>query len=137
MVWTRNYPVAIGAGVAVLLFSLVGGAAITGGLPQDLAKHNPLTSPMLETTASAAAAKKANCRACGVVAAIRSLEVRNEAASGGSSAADAPARQKVYRVTVRMDDGTERALSQSEAPLYSVGSRVRVSGNAILRGYVP
>jgi hypothetical protein len=138
MVWTRNYPVAIGAGVAVLLFSLVGGAAITGVLPQDVAKHNPLTSPMLETTASAAAAKKADCRACGVVAAIRPLEVRNEASSGGASASgEAPAKQKVYRVTVRMDDGTERALSQSEAPLYSVGSRVRVSGNAILRGYVP
>jgi len=137
MVRTRNYPVVIGAGVAVLLFSLVGATAITGVLPQDIARYNPHTSPLLETTASAAAAKKANCRACGIVASIRPLEVRSEGASVGASAGDeakGAARQRIYRVTVRMDDGSERTLSQSKAPLFAVGARVRVNGNAIERG---
>ena len=135
MLGTRNYPVVIAAGVAVLLFSLVGGAAMTGVLPQDLAAHNPLASPLLETTAAAAAAKKGDCRACGIVTSIRAVEVRSDASAGASAAKPpAAAGQKVYRVTVRMDDGSERALSQSQAPLFPVGARVRVSGNSISRG---
>ena len=50
VVRTRNYPLVIGAGVAILLFSLVGAAAITGVLPQDNSKHNPHAAPLLETT---------------------------------------------------------------------------------------
>jgi hypothetical protein len=136
MVRTRNYPVVIGAGVAVLLFSLVGAAAITGVLPQDIARYNPHASPLLETTASAAAAKKANCRTCGVIASIRSLEVRREGASAGTSAAQPSGedKQRLYRVTVRMDDGTERTLTQAKAPLFAVGARVRINGSAMERG---
>jgi outer membrane lipoprotein SlyB len=167
---TRNYPIVIAVGVAVLLFSLVGLAAITGVLPQDITKHNPHTSPLLETTASAAAAKKANCRACGVVASIRPVEVKGEAsgagavaggvagavvgheivdgkyqgiatiagAAGGALAGNEIEKQvkkhTVYRVTVRMDDGSERTLTHSKAPVFAVGARVRVNGNAIERG---
>jgi hypothetical protein len=123
MVWTRNYPVVIGTGVAVLLFSLVGAAAITGGLPQDIGRHNPLTTPLLNTTASAAAAKNGDCRNCGFIAAIRPLEV-----TGGGSV------RKVYRVTVHMDDGSERSFSQAKQPTFPVGSRVRMNGDAIERG---
>ncbi len=122
MVWTRNYPVVMGAGVAILLFSLVGAAAITGVLPQDIAKQNPLRTSLVDSTATAAAAKKGNCRDCGFVASIRPLEV-----TGG-------AVRKVYRVTVRMDDGTERAVSQEKAPVFTVGTRVRVRAGAIERG---
>jgi outer membrane lipoprotein SlyB len=143
MSWTRNYPIVIAAGVAILLFSLVGVAAITGVLPQDVAKHNPHTSPLLETTASAAAAKKANCRTCGVVASIRPVEVKGDASGAGAVAGGALAgneiekqvkKQTVYRVTVRMDDGSERTLTHSKAPLFAVGARVRVNGNGLERG---
>lgn len=115
MAWTRNYPLIIASGVAVLLFSLVGVAAISGVLPKDVAKHNPHATPLLETTASAAAAKKADCRHCGVVKAVSTHE-------------------KVYRVTVRMDDGTERTISLAAQPAYRVGARVKVNGNALERG---
>jgi hypothetical protein len=40
----------------------------------------------------------------------------------------------VYRVTVRMDDGSERTLTSTGAPQYPVGARVRVNGNALERG---
>jgi len=131
MVRTRNYPALIGAGVAVLLFSLVGAAAVSGVMPQDIAAHNPLASPLVESTASAVAAKKSDCRACGVIASIRALELRSDAASAGSSSAE---KRRVYRVTVRMDDGSERSLSLDAAPLYAVGTRVRVRGTQIERG---
>lgn len=126
MPWTRNYPIVIASGVAVLLFSLVGVTAMTGVLPKDVAKHNPHATPLLETTASAAAAKKANCRNCGVVKALRAVEVQ------GAEKRDE--KQTVFRVTVRMDDGTERTLSFADKPAYGVGSRVKVNGNALERG---
>lgn len=127
MPWTRNYPIVIASGVAVLLFSLVGVAAISGVLPKDVAKHNPHATPFLESTASAAAAKKANCRHCGVIKALRAVHVQGEAGKGAH-------KRKVYRVTVRMDDGTERILSFVDEPAYGVGSRVKVNGNALERG---
>ena len=124
MSWTRNYPIVIASGVAVLLFSLVGVAAISGVLPKDVIGHNPHATPFLESTASAAAAKRANCRHCGVVKALRVVEVQGETGK----------RNQVYRVTVRMDDGTERILSFADAPAHGVGSRVKVNGNALERG---
>ncbi|MBV8030722.1 MAG: hypothetical protein JO035_04365 [Betaproteobacteria bacterium] len=126
MVWTRNYPVVIGSGVALVLFGLVGATALTRGLPQNLAAYNPHLTPMLESTASAAAARKSDCRACGVVAAVRPIEIRESAESG--------VKERVFRIVVRMDDGTERALTQPRAPLFGVGSRVRVKGNALEGG---
>lgn len=170
MPWTRNYPIVIATGVAVLLFSLVGVAAISGVLPKDVIKHNPHATPLIETTASAAAAKKANCRSCGVVKAVRVIEVKGEASGVGAVAGGVVGavighevvdgknqglatiaggvggavagheiekqtkKQKVYRVTVRMDNGTERTLSLAQEPAFSVGSRVKVNGNALERG---
>ena len=132
MVRTRNYPALIGAGVAVLLFSLVGAAAVSGVMPQDIAAHNPLASPLVESTASAVAAKKMDCRTCGVIAAIRPLELRSDGASAGASSG--AEKRHVYRITVQMDDGSERALSMNTAPLFGVGTRVRVRGTQIERG---
>lgn len=40
-------------------------------------------------------------------------------------------RYTVYRVTVRMDDGSFRTLSQSHEPAVAIGSRVRVSNGAL------
>jgi hypothetical protein len=119
MVFIRNYPLVIGAGVAILLSSLVGAAAITGVLPAS----NEDGRLALEKTATAAAASKAACKTCGVVAAVKAVEVRSD--SGISS---------VYRVTVRMDSGGERTLSQATAPAFGVGARVRVNGHVLERG---
>jgi hypothetical protein len=122
MVGPRNYPLALAAGVAVMLFSLVGAAAITGVLPISSVKWGDQPA-QLQNTAAAAAASKAGCRNCGVVAAVKSVEVRG----------DTPRAGAVYRVTVRMDDGSERILSQSTSPFH-VGARVRVNGHIIERG---
>ncbi len=122
MVLTRNYPVLMGGGVAVLMFGLVAAAAMTGVVPEDIAKHNPLATPLLDTTASAAAAKNGHCRNCGFIASVRTLEV-----TGGTV-------RKIYRITVHMDDGSERAVSQVRAPQFQVGTRVRLQGDALEKG---
>jgi outer membrane lipoprotein SlyB len=125
----RNYPLLIGAGVALLISGLVGAAAITGALPiQKTPAEVAMAALVLENTATAAAAKKANCRTCGVVAAVRKVEV-----NGNEIARDAK-KQSVYRLTVRMDDGSERTVTQPSAPSHGVGARVRVNGNALERG---
>ena len=129
MVGPRNYPLAIASGVAVLLFSLVGGAAITGVLPMSSATHAGEPAP-LEKTAAAAAARKVACKNCGVVAAVKAVDVSEDASGGGARAE----HRSVYRVTVQMDDGSERTLSLAAAPGFSVGSRVRVNGHFLERG---
>lgn len=124
MVGPRNYPLLIGAGVALVISGLVGAAALTGVLPAQ--PEQARAAAVLENTASAAAARKANCRTCGVVAAVRKVEVKGgERSSVGVG---------VYRVTVRMDDGSERTVTQASAPAHGVGARVRVNGNALERG---
>jgi hypothetical protein len=120
MVLIRNYPVVLGSGVAVLMFSLVGAAAITGVIPAS----DDESAATLEKTAAAAAASKAACKTCGVVAAVKAVQVKSDASRPNS----------VYRVTVRMDDGSERTLSMAAAPAFHVGARVRVNGHVLKRG---
>ena len=56
-------------------------------------------------------------------------------AGGGAYAGNAieknMKKHTVYRITLRMDDGTLRTVSQREAPGYAVGERVRVSNGRI------
>ena len=40
-------------------------------------------------------------------------------------------KHTVYRVTLRMDDGSLRTVAQREAPAYAVGDRVRLSNGRI------
>ena len=48
--------------------------------------------------------------------------------TGGSMTSD-----RVYRITVRMDDGTTQMITQESTPAFSMGDRVRVAGGAIVR----
>ena len=59
-------------------------------------------------------------------------------AAGGAYAGNAieknAKKHTVFRVTVRLDDGTARTLSQSQQPPFAVGERVRiVNGNSLER----
>lgn len=56
-------------------------------------------------------------------------------AAGGAYAGNAIEKnmnkRTAYRVTLRMDDGSQRSLTQSEAPAYPVGERVRIANGRI------
>jgi outer membrane lipoprotein SlyB len=41
-------------------------------------------------------------------------------------------RRTVYRVTVRMDDGSFRTVSQSHEPAVVIGSKVRVANGSLV-----
>jgi hypothetical protein len=116
----RNYPFIIASGVAVLVFSLMGGAAVTGVLALS-AKPEANEAP-IQSTAAAAAARRSGCSSCGVISALEAVQSESGALAG-------------YRITLRMDDGRERSLSLGQRPPYGVGSRVRVvNGNRLERG---
>ena len=58
--------------------------------------------------------------------------MKTAAAEAGESGAG---RRIVYRVTIRMDDGSYRAISQPVAPGYGAGEKVRIiDGQVVPRG---
>jgi outer membrane lipoprotein SlyB len=87
-----THPILIAAGVAVLLFSLLGAAALTGVLPVGNTK--PGEPGVLPQAAPAAAAHPAQrkvaaataCAACGVIESIRAVEVKSESSGLGAVA---------------------------------------------------
>jgi outer membrane lipoprotein SlyB len=82
----RLNPLVAGAAVAVMIFSLVGIAAITGMLPGALSQKSAEIAP-----GAVAGARAAACAVCGTVDSIRPVEVHGEA-TGLGAVAGAPAR---------------------------------------------
>lgn len=106
----RSHPLFIGAAMSVMLCCLVAAAAITGVIPSALSQK----------TAAQPAKALPPCANCGTVRAIREVQV------------DSPRKSTAWRITVRMDDESHRALSQAEPPALAVGDKVRVvDGRAI------
>ena len=173
MVRTRLHPLLLASSVAVLLFSLLGAAALTGILPvgnsrtadaDALAGKLPIDHPQAFAPArtSAPRAQSGSCPSCGVIESIRAAEVKGEAsgvgavtggvaggllgnqighgtaralltiggAAGGAYAGNEIERNvrkhTVWRVGVRLQDGTLRTLTQSVQPPFAVGERVRI-----------
>ena len=181
----RTHPILIAAGVAVMLFSLIGAAALTGVLPSaNTREAGPETHALAQSHAMAQGrylppestpprgkvAGAPACANCGVIEAIRPVEVKGEStgvgavaggvaggllgnqfghgstrtlltvggAAGGAFAGDAVEKnmkkRTAWRVTVRLDNGTRKTLSQRAQPPFMVGERVRiVDGAAIER----
>jgi outer membrane lipoprotein SlyB len=187
---SKPHPLFIAAAVAVLLFCVLGAAALTGILPTatsrtgDQAAQQTPAPPASQPVAAAPAAKPkaaspatkpqaaAPCASCGVIETINAVEVKGKTsgigavaggvaggvlgnavggghgvgnavltvggAAGGAFAGDAieghVKKHTVWRVTVRLDDGSVRSLQQSARPPFAVGERVRiVDGKGIER----
>ena len=179
---TRTHPILIAAGAAVLLFSLLGVAALTGMLPNAMtrqgepaavAQGSPGTHPGTMAPARPAPSRglfAAPCPNCGVIDSIQQVAVKGKTsglgavaggvaggllgnqigggntravltvggAAGGAFAGDAiegqMKKQTAWRVTVRLEDGSLKTLSQSSQPPFAVGDRVRiVNGSSIER----
>jgi outer membrane lipoprotein SlyB len=81
------------------------------------------------------------CATCGTVEAVRLFEVQGGDNAGVAVADNAPAgreiekqagRKTVYRVTIRMDDGSYRTISQPVAPGYGSGEKVRIIDGSVV-----
>jgi outer membrane lipoprotein SlyB len=177
----RMNPLAAGAAVAVIVFSMVGVGAMTGLLPsansqkqeaqkQEAQKQAQDQEAVAEKDARVVKAPRqaASCTSCGTVESIRTVQLKGEgsglgAVAGGvtgavlgnqigngrgqtamaviGAAGGAYAGHEIeknmkkrysYRVTVRMDDGSFRTISQSQPPAVAVGSKVRVSDGTLV-----
>lgn len=178
----KTHPILIAAGVAVLLFSLLGAAALTGILPVGISKQaepavvaqKGATTPPGTVVPAKPAPKPgtaaAPCPTCGVIDSIQAVAVKGKTtglgavaggvaggllgnqigsgntrtvltvggAAGGAFAGDAieghVKKQTVWRIAVRLEDGTVKTLSHNSQPPFAVGERVRiVNGTSLER----
>jgi len=167
----RTHPIVIAGAVAVLILGLLGAAAISGVLPVAVSKPGDAVAiAQRNASPQPRLAQAARCTSCGVVEAIRTVEVQGEAsglgaaaggvagavvgnqigrgdtrtvitvagAAGGAYAGHQIEKQMkkstAWRITVRLDDGSVRTLSQPAAPPFAVGDRVRiVNGSGLER----
>lgn len=176
----KTNPLVLAAAGGVLVFSLLGIAALTGIIPNAQSQKSgeeivarTMGAGSAESAKSAQPARPrvaaaAACANCGTVESVRAVEVKGQGsgvgavaggitgavvgsqmgrgngntamtilgAAGGAFAGNEieknVKKQVSYRVTVRMDDGSYRTVSQS-APA-SLGDKVRVvDGNLVSR----
>lgn len=147
----KTHPAVIVAGATVLLISAMGVAGLTGLLPAAASKlEDPATITVRQIIAPDAQraraphAQAATCKHCGVIESIRVVEIRGDSsgrgavagATGGVYAGDTieknVKKSTAYRITLRMDNGTYRTLSQPEAPRFAVGERARIAKGLVL-----
>jgi len=177
------------AGIAVILFSAAGIAAIMGWIPTSMGRSsdNPVllkSAKPATTTAKPAIAKTptqpvppvvvasnvpsvVKCADCGVIEATREIAVKGEGsgigavggavvgglignqvgsgrgntaataigAVGGAVAGNEIEKRvksgKSYEVTVRLDDGSSRVISQTNPPAWRTGDHVKVVSGVI------
>ena len=118
----RNRPRLLVVG-AVASVALVGLAALVTFAPSRNAVEAE-AAPAKAPDAGPRRAGSAACASCGTVETIRTVAV-----TGGADGA----KRTVYRITVRMDDGSFRTLSQASPPSVAVGEAVRINDGAVVR----
>jgi hypothetical protein len=131
-------PLLITAGVAAIAASVAGIATVTGSLPGSYSRGS---TPVAGSTAAPAMTAPGTpaCATCGVVESVREVGGKRAAgvevrlvASGTPGDAVLETKRVSYRVTVRMDDGSYRTLSQPAPPAVAVGDPVRVADGAVV-----
>jgi outer membrane lipoprotein SlyB len=123
---TQISPLVAAVAASVTIASVIGLGAVTGVLP--IARSSAQREARSAGADLKAVAPSA-CGLCGTVESVRTFDVSDEA--GATGAAN---ERQVYRVTVRMDDGSFRAISLSTPPAFAVGEKVRVVEGKLVRG---
>ena len=154
---TRVRSLVVAAAVSMTVAVLIALSAVTGVLPS---KRAPTADEPLSKSEPKSSLLGA-CALCGTIESIRTVEVLDqvttssgardsgngaEAGATGTSvldtlssvvagnAAEKNVRKRlVYRVTLRMDDGSFRAISLSSPPSFGVGDKVRVVEGRLVR----
>jgi hypothetical protein len=140
----RSHALILGAAAIVALLSLAALVALrsTGAPPPQADEQSakgavePRSAPTAEARPERGATREAapaspSCASCGTVEAVRTLEVRGEP-TGSQELEQHLSRHVVYRVTVRLEDGSYRTLSQPTPPAIAVGAKVRILDGAVV-----
>ena len=137
-------PLVLGAAVSVVIVSVLGAVAISWFLSSPRSEKNEASTPKNRLGAELTIPERDSvCASCGTVEAVRVIEVRDKGnpappipgaigsvLAGNAIEKNVPKRLS-YRVTVRMDDGSFRTVSQATAPTVAVGDRVRIANGAL------
>lgn len=123
---TQISPLVAAVAASVTIASLIGLGAVTGVLP--IARSSVQREARF-AGADIKAVPPSACALCGTVESIRTFDVSDEAGANGAAN-----ERQVFRVTVRMDDGSFRAISLSTPPAFAVGEKVRVVEGKLVRG---
>lgn len=137
----KTPPLLLAAIISVI--SLVGVVVLTGLYAPGAARRDAPSLGEVQgpIRADAEPAIRVNdpsiCALCGVVEAVRPYEIRSTGAVGAGedaqeSGAAAVVPRTAYRVTVRMEDGSYRTLSQPKRPVFKSGDRVRIADGALV-----
>lgn len=169
------------AGIAVILFSAAGIAAIMGWIPTSMGQSRDNTelvapgklstpttkSPAAKTIVAGNVPRRATCADCGVIESTREVTHKGEGsgvgavggavvgglignqvgsgrgntvataigAVGGAVAGNEVEKRvksnKGYEVTVRLDDGSSRVISEANPPAWRNGDHVKIVSGAI------
>ncbi|WP_051781149.1 hypothetical protein [Janthinobacterium agaricidamnosum] len=117
--------------------SMTGGTSSTTGA-SSMANPTASTSSATDTGLSSASTMY------GVVATIdnvprsqagdmTSSSGATQSGTSGTSGSTGSANDMVYRINVRLDDGSSRSVYQETQPSYQIGDRVRLSNGALQR----
>jgi outer membrane lipoprotein SlyB len=145
-------PLVIIAAISVIIFSLVGIAAITGQMTsvnseisgsatsanKETGIKTNISPIFVENRAATYNTEQATpCANCAVVDSIIIKEVKGNGSRvgrvPGGVADDQNAATSTYLVKVRMDDGTYQVVSQQDQPAFQIGEKVKIVKGTIVR----
>ena len=155
------YPLMLIAAIAVIVFSIVGIASLTGVMPRSLSGSHSASpdggsQPAARSETRRKAVPAAREHSSGVVKSIHPVQtriaepaIRAKSSVPGAETASAGARPAplagaahtgrefinpnvTYMVRVRMDDGRLRTFYEASQPGYGVGQKVLVTGQSIV-----
>jgi hypothetical protein len=161
----RASPVLLGAALVITLACALALGSAAGVIP-NLAPHRPMPYEPVTLPAPAGGDAALQCPTCGTVLMIRTYEVRGEPfdtggatapgtvapgtakATGSAVSAARPAdtampaqdplkKRSVFRVTLRMEDGSVRTVSQGAEPEFRPGDKVRLLPGSVVTGNRP
>jgi hypothetical protein len=134
---TRVSPLIVTVAASVAIAGLIGLSALSGMVP---IKRAPMRDEGPVPRGESKPNQPGACGACGTIESIRTVEVLDEAGGAAGAAvpksgadADGVRKRQVFRVTLRMDDGSFRAISLSTPPAFAVGDKVRVVEGRLVR----
>ncbi|WP_229205502.1 MULTISPECIES: hypothetical protein [unclassified Duganella] len=113
--------------------SSTGGTSMAGSSGSSTGSGTAAQSTPATTPATAGATSSTSAQTSyGVVQAIDQLQ-RQDVGVGvmGAAVAGGLPGDKVYRVTVRLDDGSTQMVVLESSPSYKIGDRIRYSNGAV------
>jgi outer membrane lipoprotein SlyB len=147
----RTSPLVLAAVLLLILLSAVAIGAFTGVFPRSLSDGRVAdVHPSSAVELSSAKPGAVPCFNCGTIASIRAVELRTPPASDGQGASKDGSgtaetilrsaggifaghdfertlrKRYAYRVTIRMEDGSYRTVSETTPPRFAIGEKVRL-----------